>query len=186
MTHVFVDDGDGDCRYCPLPEANPVHATPGEKPLPDLPYAGTSGWSGSETSRERAEDEDESGVTSARQAAALNALEVRGDAGLTWRELAEVYGWHHGQASGALSVLHKEGRIARLAKVRRNRCSVYVLPAHVEGREVAPHGGRTLSTLEREALARVEAAVEAGHPVSPTAARLVADALRRFARLGPP
>jgi hypothetical protein len=53
--------------------------------------------------------------------------------------LADICGWHHGQASGALSDLHKAGLIARLVE-RRNRCSVYVLPEHVGGRATAAHG----------------------------------------------
>src|SRR5689334_10992371 len=116
----------GDCSDCPLPKAHPVHA----ETLPETPYAGTSGWSGSQTSRERAETEDRGGVTSERQRRVLDLLSCAVN-GYTWREIAEVTGWHHGQASGALSALHKTGHIARLAEERRNRCAVYVLPEHV-------------------------------------------------------
>ena len=52
-------------------------------------YAGTSGWSGSETSRERAEWQDEVGITSARDNNTLERLARAGADGLTWRELAE-------------------------------------------------------------------------------------------------
>ncbi len=106
---------------------------------PSLPYAGTSGWSGSSTSRARAEDADKSGVTSYRQSAALFALYQAGESGLTWKELGDAMGWHHGTASGVLSVMHKDGRIARL-KESRSRCKVYVHGDFVAGREVEPHG----------------------------------------------
>jgi hypothetical protein len=63
--------------------------------LPVLPYAGTSGWSGSETSRERAEDLDKSGITIKRQQFVLSELLMLGKQGITWRELDVHYG-HHG------------------------------------------------------------------------------------------
>jgi hypothetical protein len=46
---------------------------------------------------------------------------------MTWKELAVETGWHHGTASGVLSVLHicKEGAIVR-TYTTRNRCKVYV------------------------------------------------------------
>lgn len=108
--------------------------------IPATPYAGTSGWSGSDTSLARVIDDDTSGRTSQRQRAALDSLAQAGDIGLTWKELGDIHGWHHGTASGTLSVLHKVGRIARLTE-RRNRCKVYVLPDHVDDRPTEPHGG---------------------------------------------
>jgi hypothetical protein len=101
-----------------------------------LPYAGTSGWSGSNTSKDRAITEDANGTTSHRQNTALNNLFDAGYLGLTWKELAELEGWHHGQASGVLSVLNHAGFIVRLSE-RRNRCSVYVMPKYINGREIA-------------------------------------------------
>ena len=103
--------------------------------LPFKPYAGTSGWSGSTASRDRAVEEDQSGVTGKRQKQTLIALNQSGYSGLTWKELGELFGWHHGQASGCLSVLHLEGMVARLAE-RRNRCSIYVIPEFVNGRNI--------------------------------------------------
>lgn len=108
---------------------------------PVLPYAGTSGWSGSDTSHERALEADSSGVTGRRQRDALAYLDGAGPWGVTWQELGAAMGAHHGTASGVLSVLHKAGRIARLAE-RRNRCKIYVLPEHVNGRETERHGRR--------------------------------------------
>lgn len=104
--------------------------------VPALPYAGTSGWSGSDTSRERARVDDVSGTTTARQEAVLEFLDVQGANGATWSEIASEYGWHHGQASNVLSVLHKVGLIARL-KERRNKSAIYVALPFVLGREVA-------------------------------------------------
>lgn len=105
----------------------------------ERPYAGTSGWSGSATSRERAERDDADGTTTERQRAVLALLSDRRWVGATYAEVGRTYGWHHGQASGALSVLHKAGRVARLAKHRRGRCAVYVLPEHVQDRTTAPY-----------------------------------------------
>jgi hypothetical protein len=108
----------------------------GDLELPLTPYAGTSGWSGSNASKDRAISEDANGTTSHRQNTALNHLFDSGYIGLTWKELAELEGWHHGQASGVLSVLNHAGFIVRLS-VRRNRCSIYVMPKYIADREIA-------------------------------------------------
>jgi hypothetical protein len=102
---------------------------------PSLPYGPepNSGYAGSDTSRERAERDDRSGRTQHRQRQVLDLLAQRGTVGLTYKELCGFTDWHHGQASGALSVLHKEGRIARLT-IRRDRCLVYVHPGYTQGR----------------------------------------------------
>jgi hypothetical protein len=69
---------------------------------------------------------------------------------------------HHGQASSALSVLHKAGRIVRLAE-KRNRCHVYVMPNEAVGRVVQPHGRKQqqVETTDAEiaALADVRAII---------------------------
>lgn len=180
--HVFTPDADGDCTRCPLPESHPNHVPPAVQALPETPYAGTSGWSGSDTSRERAEDADADGTTTERQAKVLAILGARGSVGATWREIARDTGWHHGQASGALSVLHKQGRIVRLAVVRRERCAAYVLPEWVEGREAAAHGRDRLTREERAALERVEAVVDSWQAApDPDDVRTIAEALRRLA-----
>jgi hypothetical protein len=113
--------------------------------LPELPYAGSSGWSGSSTSKTRADDADRSGETRDRQAYVLRLLARKRDLGATWKDIAEETGWHHGNASGALSVLHKTAKIARLTE-KRNRCKVYVLPEYVYGRDTERHGGRLRGT----------------------------------------
>ena len=106
---------------------------------PELPYNGTSGHSGTTTSKERALHADRSGKTALRQAQALNLLSQREMRGLTWKELSEITGLHHGTASGVLSVLHKTGRIARL-KESRNGCKVYVDVFCVQGRVIEKQG----------------------------------------------
>jgi DNA-binding MarR family transcriptional regulator len=165
-----------------------------EPELPLLPYAGTSGWSGSDTSRERAEQADDDGTTTQRQRQALATLRVAGDYGATWKELATVQGWHHGTASGVLSVLHKEGRVVRL-KDRRHRCAVYVLAGLEGDRETAAHGRRkpagfTLAASEAEALRRLRIDLDLRSPDHGTGlfrlaeVRQVVAALERAARHG--
>lgn len=106
---------------------------------PELPYNQTSGHSGTDTSKARALTADRSGKTALRQAQALNLLSQRKMSGLTWKELSEITGLHHGTASGVLSVLHKTGRIARL-KESRDGCKVYVDVSCVEGRVIEIQG----------------------------------------------
>lgn len=103
--------------------------------FPVLPYAGTSGHSGSDTSEERARRQDGDGTTALRQRQTLRLLDDMNLLGLTWKELARLLKLHHGQASGVLSTLHKAGLIARLTD-RRDRCHIYVLPKWVDEREV--------------------------------------------------
>lgn len=116
--------------------------------LPVLPYAGTSGYSGSDTSEERARTEDANGTTSERQTRLLRILEQKGHAGETVLELRQATGWHHGRASAVLSVLHKEGLIERLSE-RRERCKVYVVPEFVDGRETEQHGRKTSQDADK-------------------------------------
>lgn len=104
-----------------------------------LPYNGTSGWSGTETSRERAVTADSNGETKSRQRAVIRHLYMSGERGITWKELSEMTGWHHGTASGALSVLHKEGKIARLTE-KRGKCRIYVANQYINGRETDSQG----------------------------------------------
>lgn len=104
-----------------------------------LPYAGTSGWSGSEASYVRAVQADKAGVTSARQSQVLAFVLSRGEQGATFVEVGERFGFHHGTSSGVLSVLHKAGLLARLT-VKRGKCQVYVHPDFIQGRDTARHG----------------------------------------------
>lgn len=108
------------------------------------PYAGTTGLGGSDASREVRAEADANGTSGARQRAVISALTERGALGLTIRELGAHLQVKAGDStpSSVLSILHGSGDIARLATVRRNRQSVYVMPQFVEGRAVAKHGGK--------------------------------------------
>lgn len=105
-----------------------------------------SGWSGSDTSRERAEHDDHTGVTAKRQAEVLRLMATYGPKGVTWVDVSEVLHVHHGGASGVLSVLHKTGRIVRLSE-RRNRCKIYVLPEYAYGRATEKQGSTSANQL---------------------------------------
>jgi len=101
----------------------------------NFPYDGTSGWSGTDTSRERAVKADKSGKTARNHERALRILKLLGAKGVTGKELDWRAGFnHHGTSSGVLTVLHKQGRIVRL-KERRDHCRVYVMPEFQHGRD---------------------------------------------------
>lgn len=137
---------------------------------PSLPYGNppTQGWSGSQTSKERAEADAASGTAHARQQFVLNALGSQRTYGVTVKELREATGWHHGVASSVLSVLHKDGEILRLTE-RRDRCAVYVLPVYRWNRETSPHNANKpkvpderLAEVWDEAIAAFVWAIEHG------------------------
>jgi len=129
--------------------------------LPMLPYAGTSGFAGSTSSEERARRDDANGTTTRRQRQVLDHLARQGVYGATWKDIASWFDWHHGQASGALSVLHKTDVIARLAE-RRDRCAIYVLPRFVDGREIDTYKRNTTRTKARADLVEILAMLERG------------------------
>ena len=139
---------------------------------PVLPYGGTSGHSGSDTSRERAEREDSDGTTSFRQRRTLALLADAGYYGLTWVDLGERLDVHHGAASGVLSTLHKAGAIARLT-IRRGRCQVYVLHEYVADRPLAPYKPNTSTRQLRTILEELLDDISAGR-VTTARARIAA------------
>jgi DNA-binding MarR family transcriptional regulator len=94
-------------------------------------------------------------MTESRQAITLGLLRRAGIDGLTWRDLSEQTGWHHGTASGALSVLHKDGQIARLSE-RRDKCQIYVSRENVLGRPTSDHQPNVSARILREVLTEVE------------------------------
>lgn len=115
-----------------------------DKNLPELPYpddraGSSSGWSGSDTSRERAERADTEGITADSQRMVLHTARRVGARGVTVVDMRNQTSLHHGVLSGALSVLHQKGRLARLTE-RRDRCLIYVLPEFVNGRETQAAG----------------------------------------------
>lgn len=100
-------------------------------------YGDTGGYVARDTSMNRAIDEASSGQLSARLNAILGVLRQSGTQGMTWKEVAERLDLHHGQASGALSNLHKNGQVVML-KAMRSRCHPYVLAGL---RDHLPEGG---------------------------------------------
>ena len=102
--------------------------------MSDLPYGGTSGWSGTDTSYERAVQLSTTGEISRRQRKTLQYMRERGALGVTWKDLSGYFGWHHGSASSVLTVLHKTEHIVRLMN-RREKCRIYVLPEFQQGRD---------------------------------------------------
>jgi hypothetical protein len=104
--------------------------------LPATPYAGTSGWSGTDTSQERAKRNDANGTTSTTQHAILDAVESSGFHGMTVADIRERFpDRHHGTLSGALTVLHMQGHLLRLA-AKRMSCKIYVAPRYQSGRDI--------------------------------------------------
>lgn len=118
---------------------------------PELPYAGTSGWSGTDTSRDRAVSADRSGKTAVNQRRAYSILATRRGDGMTWHELSDETGWHHGTSSGVLSVLHKTGKIERLER-KRDKCHVYVLPEYSDGQILSPYKNKMTQKEMRDTL----------------------------------
>ena len=68
-----------------------------------VPYNGTAGWSGTETSKDRALYNLRNGKEYTNQQLALALLKDNPN-GMTWKEFADKTGLHHGNASGVLSV----------------------------------------------------------------------------------
>jgi hypothetical protein len=100
-----------------------------------------AGEAGHQTSTDMREAEATSGKAAHRQAGALAEVDDAEFHGATWAEVAKARGWHHGQASSALSTLHRRGLIARL-EASRDGCGIYVTPEYVHGRPTVPQGRR--------------------------------------------
>ncbi len=133
-----------------------------------IPY-GTkgSGWSGSDTSRERQEREDSAGITGKRQAEVYALLATYTRHGVTVKEVEDRLSIGHGPASSALTHLHRAGRITRL-KERRVNQEIYILKGYVGGREESPYrprlGRKHPRELTREEVlaAMMDASVDEG------------------------
>jgi len=88
-------------------------------------YNDTGGFVDRPASRDRAEREIADGSLSQRQQAILELLALAGKNGMTWKQLGDRLGLHHGKVSGALSNMHKCGVVFMLQQ-RRDRCHPYV------------------------------------------------------------
>ena len=119
-----------------------------------VPYNGTAGWSGTDTSQERAMINLRTGKEYNNQQKALHLIKEAGSQGLTWKELSEQTDMHHGTASGVLSILHKSGAILRTTRVR-NKCKIYMDIAftdkvmhevYISKKKLCPHCGNNINT----------------------------------------
>lgn len=89
-----------------------------------LPYAGTAGFVEQPASKDRATKEARSGKAIKRAREILHTLSLNPE-GLTYQQVGDLLNLHHGQSSGALSILHQNGVVFMLRK-KINRCHVYV------------------------------------------------------------
>ena len=120
----------------------------------------SSGWSGTETSRDRAKEADSSGVTSRTQRQVLDEVASAQQRGRTIAEIRDLLPQqHHGALSSALTNLHRAGKVARLTE-KRGRCKVYVLPGYVGNRPT--ESSRSSVSAAAVALQRV---IKAHYPV---------------------
>lgn len=141
--------------------------TVGDQLMKPYPKMG-SGNAVNDTSRERQEGNDSSGVTSHVQSRALRFLEKTKSHGMTAAELEDMMGIGHGMASSAFSHLHRAGRVTRV-KMRRGRHEIYVLPEFVNGREESPYRPRPKQQRHPREYTREEwekAAAESGNSLS--------------------
>lgn len=111
------------------------------------PYGGLTAPGGSEASRDANQEDIESGKISDMMVTALGHLRNAGPFGLTWAELGEKEGWHHGRVTSVLSNLHRKGIVTALRKAdpERGRSSIYVLPEFTEGRDTRKYRGTKAS-----------------------------------------
>jgi hypothetical protein len=99
-------------------------------------YWGTAGWqdaAAQSPSREKAIREASDGTLSKRLSRVLDFAYRQGTLGITFKDVDDALGTHHGESSGALSNLHKQGLLFRLTQYRKPgqpRCSVYIHRDH--------------------------------------------------------
>ena len=114
----------------------------------------------SDTSHARAVNEDLAGTTTKRRKQISDIVRAEFTQGMTWAELANATGLHHGQVSGALSKLHEMGRLFQ-RRDTRNGCHPYVhadFRGQFDDNEVNDEPVKTRSTVLREAYQDLETA----------------------------
>lgn len=131
------------------------------------PYNGTSGWSGTDTSRARAIEDDRTGLTRERHQQGMVFMTSINSHGYTWGELSDETGWHHGVVSGFLTRAHRIGDVARLEETRGSgkQSKVYVHRDFVHGRPTEPYRPKPRMQLLRDvrallAAGEVDAAID--------------------------
>lgn len=101
----------------------------------------------------------------------------QGAYGATAAEVAKhLAGPHHGQVSSALSTMHEDGYLARLAE-RRQKFEVYVHPDSVAGRETREHAS---AVRRRREGALLKAASRVESDPNPVNALHLVDAVTEF------
>lgn len=125
----------------------------GDEPSDDelLPYNGTAGSVNQPASRDRANTEAASGKAAQRARTILARLAEHPN-GLTYQQVGDLLGLHHGQSSGALSILHSAGHVFMLHK-QLNRCHLYV---HSQWRDRYPNEERIDEPASTQARRRRE------------------------------
>lgn len=130
------------------------------------PYAGTSGWTSTDTSRDRALHADSTGLTRDRHIKTMALLEAADAYGRTCYEVEDQQGrvpaWHHGVVSGAFTRGRRIGDICMLKEMRGRgrgkKAHVHVHRDYVNGREVIPYRHQSL----KKALHELQALLELG------------------------
>lgn len=146
-----------------------------------VPY-GTkgSGWSGSDTSRERTEREDSQHITGWRMKQVFEVLADSKQLGMTVMQIEQKLRIGHGPASSALSNLHRAKYICRLVERRRQQ-EIYVIPEFAVGRVESPYRPRGYKHPREYTFEEVEAAVlEAGFDPAETATTVSAMKIMRY------
>lgn len=149
-------------------------------------YPNSSGHSGSETSQARAEREDSTGITGKRQRQVYAYVQGHLHGGATCAETERDLGLGHGAASGALTRLHRAGKLTRLMRERDGQ-QVYVHPVFVHPMEsespYRPNAGPQYT--EREILDRAQQILnERGFTVAVSAIRSAMNQIEREAEDG--
>jgi len=115
-------------------------------------YNDTEGYVERPASRERAIREAQNGTAGDRQQAILRLLDAAGPQGMTWKDLGDELGLHHGKISGSLSNMHLGGLVFMLRKTK-DRCHPYVHPNYKDNwsaEERYDEPARTRAGKERE------------------------------------
>jgi hypothetical protein len=142
----------------------------------------TTGHVARPASTERAEREASDGTAADRSILILALLNVYPD-GLTWGQVADRLGLHHGQASGALSNLHKTGRVFMLRE-KRGKSHPYVhdkYRGHYPAYERYDDPAQTRSGRTRELERQIITALESNHRIDrPTGDAYIDQLVRQY------